>query len=97
MIELKETVFETDSENKFTTVTTNERKWITKLNKLAEQRPDEVKIVITPEDNHGYLLAHVPKSYMKLSPPKTRVLTDEQKAAAAERMRNIAIKRKKNT
>ena len=96
MIELKETVFETDSENKFATVTTNERKWITKLKKLAENRPSEVQVMLLPEDNYGYMLVRVPKSYMKLSPPKTRVLTDEQKEAAAERMRGIASKRKKN-
>lgn len=95
MIELKETVFETDSENKFATITTNERKWITKLNKLAEKRPDEVKIVNQPEDNYGYMLVHVPKSYMKLSPPRTVNYSEEHKAALTERIKNA--RNKKNT
>ena len=94
MIELKETVFETDSDNKFATITTNERKWITKLNKLAEKRPDEVKIVSRPEDNHGYMLAHVPKSYMKLSPPRTVNYSEEHRAALADRMKTVSRKKK---
>ena len=93
MIELKETVFETDSDNKFATITTNERKWIAKLNKLVEKRPDEVKIVSRPEDNHGYMLAHVPKSYMKLSPPKVMTFSDEQRRAAGERLKNSRSKK----
>lgn len=95
MNEIKETIFSSDSDNKFATVTSNERKWITKIRKLAEQRPDEVKIVLEPEDNFGYMLVHLPKSYMKLSPPHTKTMTDEQRAAAAERLKKARIK--KNT
>ena len=83
---MKETVFECAGESTVATITSNEQKWINKINKLAAQRPDDVEIVYIPEDNYGYILAHVPKTWMKLSPPRAVNYTDEQRAAAAERM-----------
>ena len=59
---------------------------INKIYKLAEKHENEVKIIKNPEDNDGYILAYVPKSWMKLSPPKQVNYTDEQRAALAERM-----------
>ena len=86
MAEIKETVFECTNGSDVATITSNEQKWINKINKLATQRPDDVEIVYTPEDNYGYILAHVPKPWMKLSHPRAVNYTDEQRAAAAERM-----------
>lgn len=86
MAEIKETVFECTNGSDVATITSNEQKWINKINKLAAQRPDDVEIVYTPEDNYGYILAHVPKTWMKLSPSRAVNYTEEQKVAAAERM-----------
>ena len=88
MAEIKETVFECTNGSDVATITSNEQKWINKINKLATQRPDDVEIVYTPEDNYGYILAHVHKTWMKLSPPRAVNYTEEQKVAAAERMAN---------
>ena len=88
MAEIKETVFECTNGSDVATITSNEQKWINKINKLATQRQDDVEIVYTPEDNYGYILAHVPKTWMKLSPPRAVNYTEEQKVAAAERMAN---------
>lgn len=85
---MKETVFECAGDSAVATITSNEQKWINKINKLASQRPGDVEIVCTPEDNYGYILAHVPKTWMKLSPPRAVNYTDEQRAAIAERMAN---------
>lgn len=85
---MKETVFECAGESTIATITSNEQKWINKINKLASQRPGDVEIVCTSEDNYGYILAHVPKTWMKLSPPRAVNYTDEQRAAIAERMAN---------
>lgn len=93
MAEIKETVFEYTNEKKHATISSNEQKWINKINKLSEQRTGEVEIVRSAEDNHGYILAHVPKSWMKLSPPRTVNYTDEQKAALAERMKNARVQK----
>ena len=57
-------------------------KFCNKVKKLAEQYPDEVKIVADNPD--GSLVGHLPLSYIKVSHPK--VLSDEQKIKAAERL-----------
>lgn len=56
-----------------------------KLLRLAEQNPDEVKIIA--ENNDGSLFAHVPVRYVKISPPKK--VSNEQKEAASERFRQM--------
>ena len=68
-------------------VTAYQRKMISKLTKLAEDHPDEVKIVAVNDD--GTVCAHLLKKYVKVSfgEPKTRTMTAEQKVAAAERLR----------
>ena len=55
------------------------------VRKLAEKYPDEVKIVAINKD--GSIVAHLPLNYVKISHP--RVLTDEQKQAAADRLNRV--------
>ena len=63
-----------------------------KLLRLADQNPDEVKIMAENED--GSLFAHIPVSYVKISPP--RKVSDEQKEAASERFKQMwRVKQKK--
>jgi hypothetical protein len=83
---MKETCFNHVDNEKTAIFCSSERKWINKLLKLHEQRPDEVKIVHYPEDNHGMLYAEIPNNYLKISPPRQTNYTDEQKAAMAERL-----------
>lgn len=92
MAEFKETCVEYVDVDKHATFCSSERKWINKINRLKEKYPDEVTIVHDSEDNYGTLVAKIPKSWMKISPPKKMNLTDEQKAERAERMRKIAQK-----
>ena len=87
MTDFKETMCEYLDIDDYATFCSSERKWINKIYKLHEAYPDEVKIIYTPEENYGVIYAHVPKSWMRLSPPKKMNLTEEQRAAAAERMR----------
>lgn len=56
-----------------------------KLIRLANQNPDEVKIMTENED--GSLFVHVPVNYIKISPP--RKMSDEQKEAASERFKQV--------
>lgn len=86
MADVKETCINTTNEDKTATVCTSETKWINKILRLYGQHPDEVKIIYYPEDNHGVLIATVPKSYMKISPPRQVNYTEEQKVAMAERL-----------
>lgn len=56
-----------------------------KLLKLADKNPKEVKIITVNKD--GSLYAHMPISYVKISPP--RQVSEEQKEAASERFKQM--------
>ena len=68
------------------TVTLCQGRYVSKLIRLAKEHPDDVHIC--KENTDGSIVAHVPVSYIKLSAPPKRELTDEQRAELAERMRN---------
>jgi len=71
----------------------NEPKWINKVRKLHNTHPDDVVILREPEDNDGTIYARMPISYFKLQAPQKQNLTDEQKEALSERLRNWREKR----
>lgn len=54
--------------------------------KLAEQHPEDVKILVTNKD--GSIFAHVPVKYVKLRAP--RELTEEQRAELVERGKDMS-------
>lgn len=80
-----ETIFEHDRGSSYWGISTGEKKWKNKLKKLAEQNPDEVKCVV--ENDDGGVYYHVPDSYVALRKPRHVELTEEQRAASAERLR----------
>lgn len=86
MAELKETNIDIISTDEQATISSSERKYINKILKLHESNPAEVKVIIAPEDNHGVIVANIPKSYIKVPPPRKVNYTDEQRAALAERL-----------
>lgn len=92
--DVKETAVGYLSSDSYAVFSSNEQKWINKIIKLRESHPSEVNIKYMPEDNNGMLLAHVPRSWVKISPPRQVNYTEEQRAAAAERMSELAKKRK---
>lgn len=92
MADFKETCVEYLDVDKHATFCSSERKWINKIIKLQQEHPDEVEILYMPEKNEGVILAHIPKRWLKISPPAKRVMTDEQRAAAAERMKALRKK-----
>lgn len=55
-----------------------------RIMKLKESNPDEVDV---HENKDGSICAHVPIRWVKISPP--RQMTEEQKIAAGERMRQL--------
>lgn len=57
-------------------------KYCNRVKKLAEECPDEVKIVHESKD--GAIVAHLPLSFIKVARP--RQLSEESKLAAAERL-----------
>lgn len=93
MTDFKETCVEYLDVDNHATFCSAERKWANKILKLKEEYPDEVDIKEYPENNHGVILAHIPKSWLKISPPRKPNYTEEQRAAAAERMSALRNKR----
>ena len=78
-------------------VTVFQVKYMNQIKKLAEKYPDEVKIVKTAKENDGMMVAQLPKKFCKISFSEGRVkkeMTEEQKAAAAERMKKMQEARK---
>lgn len=89
---MKETVVGYVDEDSYASFTSAEKKWINKIIKLKAEHPEQVDIKAYPEDNQGYIYAHLPKKWLKVSPP--RQISEEQKAAAAERLK--AMRNNKN-
>ena len=76
----------------------DERKFITKVRKLKERYPEQVRIIAEPEDNDGCIYAEMPTAWFTIRVPVKRVLTDEQKQILSERIkrthRNVSVTHK---
>ena len=70
-------------------ITTADRKLMTKLRHIASKSQDVIIDTEPTVENGGFMLALVPVKFIKISKPKTVNFTEEQKQAAAERMRKI--------
>ena len=66
----------------------DELRFINRVHELAEQHPDEVTIIKEPEENFGCIYCKVPQTWLKIIPPRSLNLTDEQRAAMRERAKN---------
>lgn len=67
-------------------LSTDERRLITRILRFHEKHPDDVTILKRPEENDGCLYCIVPPSWLKITPPVKREMTEEQRKAQAERM-----------
>lgn len=85
---MKETAFDYVDVDDRATFCSSELRWINKILKLSEKYPDEVQITHYPENNDGVIVAHLPKTWLKVAPPKKMDLSDEQRKARAERLAN---------
>lgn len=79
-----ENVIEFLKDSDTVTVTFSQRRFISKIKRLANEHPEDVKIVA--ENNDGSIVAHVPVKYIKVSAPRRVNMTPEQKAALSERL-----------
>lgn len=73
-------------------VTLFQRKYINQIIKMHEAHPDEVRIV---SHENGVMVAHFPKKYLHISFGERvkREMTEEQRAAAAERLKKARVKK----
>ncbi len=93
MADFKETCVDYLDVDPHATFCSAERRWVNKILKLKESYPDEVNITAHPENNDGIIVAHIPKKWLKISPPRQVNYTEEQRAAAAERLASARPKR----
>ena len=78
--------------DKTVTLSFSQKKYVSKILKAAKNNPD-IDIVAQNED--GSICAHIPLSWIKISPPrKGREFSDEERAMAAERLKVAREKRK---
>lgn len=73
--------------DKIAAITLSQGRYKTKIERLAKERPDECQIIERNDD--GSLFAHVPVSWVKISPPRECTLSEEQRREAAERLKLI--------
>lgn len=72
-------------------VTFSQQKYISRVKKLAQNHPGEVKL---DENLDGSIYATVPLSWIKISPP--RKVSEEQKEAATERLKKMWEEKRSN-
>lgn len=92
MADFKETAFNYIVGDKEGTFFSSETKWITKIERLAKERPNDVHIKYRNDD--GSIIASVPIKYFKLSPPKQ--MSEENKRKASERFKKMHADKKSN-
>ena len=70
--------------SKTATLSFSQKRYVTKIKRLAEKYPDEIQIVY--ENNDGSIIAHIPVSAIHISIRKRKELTEEQREAAVKRL-----------
>ena len=88
----RETIISTtEADDEFNVFTYN-LPLIRKLERLRQERPEEVTFV--KENSFGGREYTVPKNYVKISPPVKRNLTEEQRQLMAERFARSRAKQR---
>ena len=64
----------------------DERRWINRIHRMAQEHPEEVRIIAEPEENDGCIYCELPVRCLRIIFPQKRVLTDEQRQVAADRL-----------
>lgn len=88
-----ENVIEWLRDEKRATLSLSQRRTISRVKQLAEQYPDECQIVA--ENRDGSVCAHVPVSWVKISPP--REVSETQREASRRNMQALRSKRVTST
>ena len=50
----------------------NERRWITRIHRLAKKYPEKVRIIKEPEENDGTVYVSLPVSFLRIQGPAVR-------------------------
>lgn len=82
---------------KTATVTLHSQKQKTALLRLAKAHPDKVKVVVRPEENGGFLVAHLPAAWIRFKAPEQRSEKQIEAARNAAATARAAKENAKNT
>lgn len=85
----KENVIEWIENEQVATVTLSQKRHITKIRKLAAERPEDVQI--KAENIDGSICAHIPVSYVKFNPPMN--IDEETRKKRSEHMKRVVSER----
>lgn len=89
-MEIKETVFEMCNDSQPACFCSTDKVWINRIRKLAEKYPDEVRLV---DYKPGVSICiNLPKSWLKVGPPRRVNMSDEKRAEAGERLLSLRKK-----
>lgn len=94
MWDVKENVIEFLLNQKIMTLTLTQRKLVNKVMDLANEWPEEVKVLHINED--GSIYAQMPTNYLKLNRPFRRELTEEEKERNRENLEKGREQKKLN-
>ena len=86
-MDFKENNIEWLTGEKVISLTLTSQRHITKIKKLAEKKPEDVKLTVNKD---GSVYAEIPLSYLKLRAPKE--LTDEQRQKIGDRFKQVRNK-----
>lgn len=93
MADLRETCMDHIANESLATFCSSEQKWINRFRRDAEKYPGQVIVKHINED--GSMVVQYPYAWCKMpSPPRKRTMTDEQRAAASERMKKLVASQK---
>ena len=81
-------------DSEIATVTFSQGRYISRIRKLAEKYPDDVKVL---ENADGTILAYIPVKAIHISIVHRTEMSDEQKQAVSERMKKACVARKKKS
>ena len=65
----------------------DERRFVTRVRKLKEKYPEQVRIIRQPEDNDGCIYCQIPVDWVKIAPKRS--VSDEQKEKSRVRMNQM--------
>lgn len=84
----QETIINYNEEEKAASVYTHNKALRRKLETLAVDRPEDCKLIRGSHEGQAVEYS-VPKSWIKVRPPRSVNLTDKQRAAMVSRLRRI--------
>ena len=91
MDSIRETAYDWTSRDDAAFLSSNDPKVIKKIEEYASEHPNEVTILQQPHKNGGYLMASIPKSWIRIKPPNKKNLTDEQREVLRKRLEKTRI------